>query len=373
MIRSHGAGRWGAGLVAVLAMIGALVTVALAGSAQAAVHNRWGFALVTSPAWAGTPRPADQAGSWPAPFRAEAEPGRLGSVVVRFPQIGIAGGVVHVTAVASGPAWCQAQWWRRSGPDELVSVRCYRAGGRPDFVPFAVMFTQSSRTPFPPGRAYGYLHYQPGRGIVSGFSSTGAADVVTRLSTGLWRVTLPGLGSPELAGNLQVTPVDPDGPAKCEVSGWASARSAQLIRIRCYGAGTGPLDTGWTLSYQRDKALTGSQSGRYAYTFGNKPAAAGPYLPDPVTVNFNSDGAGSTVTGAGPGQWLIIFPLVGQAPSTVQVTPFGTGGGFCNLVGPWSTSGADGPAAVTLHDVACYTAAGQPATVATFVSYAAAH
>jgi hypothetical protein len=373
MIRAHGIGRRGAGILAALLLVGALVTV-LSASAQASVHNRWGFAFVTDPALPSVPGPAHQAGSWPAGFAASTEPGLPGEVTVRFPQIGIRGGVVHVTAVAGGPVWCQAQNWLRSGPDELVTVSCYRPGGVPVFSPFVVLFTQSSRTPFPPGRAYAYLHYQPGQGIVSSFNSAGGVNRVVRRGRGIWQVTLPGLGAAELSGGVQVTPANASLPAKCEVARWASARPAQLITVRCYDSGTAPMDTGWTLSYQRQRAITGAQPASYAYTFDSTPGAAGTYLPEPMPVNFNSAGAASTVTPVGSGLWLVTFPLVGQVPSAVLVTAFNAGpGGFCALMGPWGTSGAGGPGVVTVHDVACYTASGAPASTASLVTYAAAH
>jgi hypothetical protein len=148
-----------AGLAALLALAG--FVVALAGPAQAAVPDHWGFAYVDKPSVPGIPDPTHQAGSWPAAFKVHVTPGAVGQVFVRFPQIASKGGVVHVTAVIAQPVWCQAQKWGPSGTDEIATVRCFKPGGAPVFVPFVVMFTTSTKGPFPAGRAYGYVHFEP--------------------------------------------------------------------------------------------------------------------------------------------------------------------------------------------------------------------
>jgi len=251
-------------------------------------------------------------------------------------------------------------------------VRCYQHTGAPVFVPFVVMFSQSSKAPFPAGRAYGYLRYQPGSGVVTSFNSAGGGNVVAQVATGVWQVTLHGLGSSGPAGNVQVTPVNPTAPAKCEVSLWTSAKPAQSIRVRCYHPGTAPMNTGWTLSYQRGRAIMGTQPKKFAYTFDNKPPVAGPYAPAPPALNFNSASGVNTVVRSGAGLRLVTFPDVGLLPDTVLVTAFqGLPGGFCNLISPWATTGP--PGNVIVRDVGCYTAGGGPANRASLITYAAAH
>jgi hypothetical protein len=51
---------------------------------------------------------------------------------VRFGGLGTSRGHVQVTAYGSSDAaWCKVASWLRSGPDELVNVRCYSASGLP--------------------------------------------------------------------------------------------------------------------------------------------------------------------------------------------------------------------------------------------------
>ena len=345
------------------------LALAVAGTAQAAVPNRWGFAYVDKPAVPGVPDVTRQAGSWPPGFVVHVKPGAIGQVFVRFPRIGGRGGVVLVTAVTAAPVWCQAQKWARSGPNEIVAVRCYRAGGAPVFAPFTVAYSQSSPGPVPAGRRYGYVHYSPVHGVVARFNSAARVNTVTPAGPGAWQVRLPGLGSAGRAGNVQVTAVNAAGPAKCEVAGWTSTPGRQLITIRCFNKSTVPLNTGWALVYQRGRAVTGTQPKHFGYTFDNKPFSPGPYAPVPPAVNFNSAAGINTIRSAGGGLRLVTLPGVAALPSTVLVTTVGSGGRFCNLLSRWATP----PAGVIVRDIACYTAAGVAANTASLVSYTAAH
>lgn len=354
------------GLGALGLVVGLLV--ALAGPATAAVPDHWGFAYVDKPTVAGIPDVNHQAGSWPAPFKVHVAPGLVGQVTVVFPQIATKGGVVHVTAVSPNPAWCQVQKWGPSGANEAAVVRCFKPGGVPVFVPFSISFAVSSKGPFPAGRAYGYVHFEPGTGIVARFNSAGGSNQVVPGPVGVWKVTLPGLGSSGLSGNVQLTAVNPTKPAKCELNGWAPSASGQTLQVRCFGAGTAPLNTGWTLTYHRGRTVLGTQPKLFAYTFDNQPSLPGPYAPTPPAVNFNSAAGVNTIRSAGTGLRLVQFPRVALLPNNVLVSSFKVGAGFCNLLSLWATPGASSP--VTVRDVACYTATGTLKNQPSLITYA---
>ncbi len=357
--------------LAVASLVMAGVAVTAAGAAQAAVPDRWGFAFVGKPMVAGIPDLSHQAGSWPAPLHVHSAPGAPGQVFVRFPHLAAAAGIVHVTAVNEGAVWCQAQKWGPSGPGELVAVRCFAAGGVPVFSPFTVLFTTSTPGPgpVPAGRAYSYLRWKPGSGIVTSFNSSGGANTVTPGTAGTWTVRMAGLGSAAALGGVQVTAVNPHKPAKCAVASWTSKPGAQVFIVRCYDAGSIPMRTGWTLSYQRKRAITGAQPRRFAYSFDNRPLLAGPYAPAPAGINFSSLGGVNTVRSAGTGLRLVRFPRVGELPDTVLVTQFTGGPGFCNLASVWATPTPD----VVVRDVACYSPAGTRKNRASLVTYTSGH
>lgn len=357
-----------AGIGALTLAAGLAVTAA--GVAQAAVPDQWGFAYVSKPTVPGITDLGHQAGSWPSFLHAKSAPGVPGQVIVTFPHIASKGGVVHVTAVNVNPVFCQAQKWGPAGLNEVVLVRCYKPGGAPVFSPFTVLYTTSSKGFFPAGRAYGYVHFQPGNGIVASFNSVGAPNSVMALGPGFWLVRMPGLGSTTPAGGVQVTAVNAAVPAKCEVSSWASTPGGQLFRVRCFNAGAASLTTGWSLSYQRGRAISGGQPKRFAYTFDNNPANPGPYSPAPP-LNFNSLAGVNTITRAGAGLRLVQFPRVGLLPYTVLVSAFNAGPGFCGLLTIGAISGA--APNVLVRDVACYTATGAQQKLASLTTYTSAH
>lgn len=346
--------------------LGAGFLVALAGPAGSAVPDQWGFAYVNKPSVAGIADVNHQAGSWPSPFKVHVTPGLVGQVTVVFPQIGSKGGVVHVTAVSANPAWCQVQKWGPSGANEAAVVRCFKPGGAPVFVPFSIGFAASSKGPFPAGRAYGYVHFEPTAGIVARFNSAGGSNHVVPGPAGVWKVTLPGLGSSGLSGNVQVTAVNPAKPAKCELNGWAPSAAGQTLQVRCFNAGTVPLNTGWTLTYHRGRTVLGTQPKLFAYTFDNHPLLPGPYAPPPPAVNFNSAAGTNTISSAGTGLRLVAFPRVALLPNNVLVSSFKVGAGFCNLLSLWATTSSQ----VTVRDVACYTPTGTLKNQPSLITYA---
>ncbi|MEP7023167.1 MAG: hypothetical protein ABJB47_05020, partial [Actinomycetota bacterium] len=243
-------------LIATLAAasIGAGLAVAATGTAHATVPDAWGFALVHSPS--GPVAATHWAESVPSPTPT-AVSGGPGLEAVRFPNLGfVKGGVVHVTAVTDQLAWCQAQKWQPLAGAEVVVVRCFRKGGIPAFVPFTVTFSASSGT-LPGGLHYAYVH-DSGTAVVSSFNSVGLLDTVTAAGTGVWLVRLPGPGPASRSGGLQVTAVK-KAPAICNVAGWASSATQQVVKVRCYDAVGVPKASGWTLTYQRGRAITGAK------------------------------------------------------------------------------------------------------------------
>ncbi|MEW9534375.1 hypothetical protein [Microbispora sp. NPDC049125] len=343
-----------------IALIATALALAPATGAQASVPNRWGYAFVDTTS--GVPDLAHQAGTWPA-GSVQVTPGAVGEVFVKFPLIGVAsGGVVHVTAAVAAPVWCQVEKWWAPLPDEIVAVRCYKYGGSPVHVPFSIVFAESTGALRAP-QAYGYVVWG-GASIASQYNSALAVNGVTPTSTGVWTVTLPGLGSTGYAGGIQVTALNSSIPVRCKVGGWAPSAGLQKIQVRCHDVTDAPVNSGWTLSYQRERAITGAAipPKNFGYTFDNSPGNPGPYAPVPPAVNYNSQGAVNTVQTAGTGLRLVMFPSVGVLQDDVQVTAFGPGPEFCNLLTLWATSGGS----AIVRDVACYKGderVGQPSMV----------
>jgi len=348
-------------MAAAAAITGLGLAGAAAGTAQAAMPDAWGFALVQTPS--GPAVAGHWAESVPSPPPV-ASPGSPGQEIVRFPGIGIKGGVVHVTAVIDVMAWCQAQKWGPSGSTETVVVQCYRQGGAPVFVPFTVTFSASSGPVAGAGLLYAYVH-DSNASVAASYNSTGAVNTVTTLSPGAWLVRLPGPGPASQTGGIQVTAASPTKPAICDVASWAWTPSEQDIRVRCYDPLGAPQPSGWSLTYQNGRAITGAAPKLHAYTLNNQPLVAGPYAPAPPGINVNSAGGVNTVTRAGLAQSLVRFPLVGLKPDTVLVTAMDPGAKVCNLATVWATSGGT----AVVRDVNCYLPSGSMDPTQSLVSY----
>ncbi|WP_283137560.1 hypothetical protein [Rhizohabitans arisaemae] len=350
-------------MVSVLAM--AIALGVHAPPANASVPNVWGFAYVNVAA--GVPSLAHQAGSWAPGLNVSVAPGGLpGQTIVKFPGIGVPGGVVHTTAVVDAPHWCQVEKWGPSGTDEVVSVRCYQYGGAPAFAPFTVVFQESSG-PLPAPKAFGYVHWG-GLAVATQYNSALAVNTVTPVTTGRWDVALPGLGSAGLSGNVQVTAVNTTRPVRCKVARWSGNLAQQNIRVHCFDGTLNPYNTGWTLTYHRERAITGMAlpPKNFAYTFDNNPALS-PYVP-PAPVNYNSQSAVNTIQTSGVGLRLVTFPQVGTRPDHVQVTAYGSGPEYCHLQGLWFTTGVD----AYVRNVSCWNATTrQPKE--SLVTYTSAH
>lgn len=334
-----------------LLLIGALIAAAAGtwpGAANAAVPDVWGFAYVNTSS--GVPSLSYQAGSWTS-GSVTVSPGGPGEYFVKFPQIGVPKGIVHVTAITKSAEWCQIEKWGQAGPDEIVAVQCYQYGGSPAKTLFSIVFASSSGALPSATQALGYVYWD-GASIASDYNSALGANAVYHNGVGDWTVWLPGLGSFDAAGNIQVTAVDGDKPTRCKVGDWSWSPNGQKIRVLCHDATSWARDTGWTLTYQRERAITGAYAPPklFAYTFDNTPADPGPYAPVPAGINYNSQAGVNTVRTAGTGMRLVYFPRVGSPPNNVQVTAYGPGPEFCNLLTLWATSGAD----VYVRDVVCY-------------------
>ncbi|MEU6742215.1 hypothetical protein [Streptosporangium sandarakinum] len=358
-------------LCAAALVVAGLAVPAVPAADAAADLPRWAWAVVRG---GSAPTVSYQFGTWASGLTAQATSGDPGQVLVRFPQFGAAaGGVAHVTAISSSPDWCQVQDQWPSDADLIVAVRCHRYGVGPVATPwFSVTFGYSGRYIHPiPSQSLGYVRWN-GSAVAAQFNSsapTAVNTVTPGTSPGLWRVTLPGLGSTGLAGSIQVTAVDPAVPARCKLGGWSATTAAQNIVVRCHDAAGASLNTGWNLTYQRESSIVWAPIAPYsafAYTFDSAPDTVGPYLPTPYPVSYNSVPGGIDIRGAGSGLRQVAFGDVNAGYAgmgNVQVTAFGYGAEFCNLYGLWTRSTS---LVLSLH--ACYDGATRVAHPA-MVSY----
>jgi hypothetical protein len=328
-------------------------TVFLAQPASAAVPDRFGFVL-----WSGGGVSQAQ------PAGTTVVPGVPGRWTVTFPGQGIAGGVVHVTAVHDALTfppgrWCQAEAWGNVGGNEVVRVACYRPGGFLDPQPgFSVQFARSSGVVG--AGFYGYIDSNPAGAIIDQYSSLGFANNVFHAGVGMYSVAFIGMGTPgPQDDSLQVTAANPGVGARCKVASFNSSANGQFARIFCFNSAGAFADNRFTVTYQFRRSLYGPAfpPGRFGYLWTIPP------LGPPSTV-FNSTG-GPVGFGAGPPVWTVAWAnLYTTAPSNTQVTAFGTTSHFCGLHKPWGPSGT-----TLIANVNCFTNAGVPVVSGFFASH----
>ncbi|MEV0566543.1 hypothetical protein [Dactylosporangium sp. NPDC050588] len=326
--------------------------------AAAALPDAVGFVL-----WNGAA--TVPSGTWPA--ATSVSPGPVGIYTIKFPGQAAKGGVVHVTAINSGPRFCQAVKWGPSGTDEIVVVQCSQPGGVLVATAFTALFDSSS-APISSainGR-FGYVDWNDATGtMVDQFNSSGAVNGVTPLGGGVYEVKLPGLSTAgPIDGSLQVTAVN-STPARCKVRNWTSSPAGQVAYVACFTSTGAPFKTRFTLSYQYNQSLWGAgwPPRYFGYLWFRPPVG-------PPSTNFNSQaGFGvNTLMSAGVGLSLVTFPRLVGLPDTVQVTASGGTSEFCNLLAPWVHSATD----TIVRDVACYDSGGARVNTGFLVSANAA-
>ena len=217
---------------------------------------------------------------------------------------------------------------------------------------------------------HGYVHAAPNAAIVSEYNSAlgGGNTVAPAGGPGEYAIRSPALGTHGPAdGSVQLTAVNSERGAHCEVTKWASTFGSQDVLVFCFDGTGAPFDTGFTLSYQLERSLFGHAFPPkfFGYVW-NMPPLPAPN-PGPPTTNFNSIGGLGTnvLASSGPGLTLVAFRGLAQRPDTVQVTANGHRGEFCNLQAPWSYNGTT----VIVRNVACYNAAGGRVDTGSFTSY----
>jgi hypothetical protein len=350
--------------------LGAAVLVAVgpgaAGPAQAAPPDAWGFAYLHDPAPApGTVLdPTRQWGSWKTAFPADfatVDHVATGNYVVRFPHIGVPGGVAHVTAVVgSRPIWCGLGKWFERGGDEYVEVQCWGIGGIPVDSRFGIVFSAKFAPLVVLGGGYAYTHVDAAGTLLDSYNSAGGTNAASAGGAGTYKVLLPGVGvAGAFAGNVQVTAAEPDRDRRCKVADVAVARADVVVYVACFDGLSAPADSAFTLTYHRERPVFGEVAPpkRFAYTVIGAVAPPG--------TDFNSAGAPNTVTPSGVGLTLVVFGQVGIRETHLQVTAVGGRPDFCSLQDVWRNIGQDG----VIRNVICFDAAGSRADNAAFVTF----
>jgi hypothetical protein len=205
-----------------------------------------------------------------------------------------------------------------------------------------VWANQPTASSYTPAAAYSY-------------NNLAGTNTITRLAQGEWMVDLGSLGTAAAtSGTVDVTPYGAT-PADCSVVGWGPSGSDAIVYVDCYTLSGAPLDTYFTLDFTslNEPLFAFNES----YAWADQPSTF-QYTPD-TTYNYSDLPLASYVHAShlGTGEYLLsVDETNATTVGTFKVTPYGAGGGTCNLVS-FNNSGGT----FTSVEMTCFNAAGAPA------------
>lgn len=313
----------------------------------------------------------------------------VGTYTVRYPNLGVVGGTVQVTAYGTGTEQCKVSNWLASGMDQLAGVRCFTLSGSPVDSRFVASFTNyNSGIPSWTGGSLAYLWanqptatsaYVPSETYQ--FNSAGPPSVIKRSQTGVYRVYLQGVWDKLNGGHIQVTGYG-FGSERCKVAGWGASPEVGLpgygwlasgtvrAEVRCFTAGGAPADSRFTLTFADRENILGADicchsNGRLsAYGWASQPTSPSYTLPSAWSWNGWSGWAEGTrhAEGSYAVQFYSGFSgaQYGLGDGHVNVTAYGTGPEFCKVAWWGTSSGAA---------VRCFDASGAPVDTRFTIAY----
>lgn len=263
-----------------------------------------------------------------------------GTFTVSFANLARTGGNVQAVAYGSDNVRCQVQGWAPTADAaQSVTVHCTTPSGAATNSAFVVKFTD--RNPNNGAGAYLWANspssssYTPS--TTYNWNSTGAANTITRSSTGVYTATLPGLATS--GGTAQVTSYGSSGEY-CKVQSWGSSGADEVVNVRCFAAGGAAADALFSLSFLGNQQVAVYDDGAYAWA---NDSSSSSYSPFP-TYSYDSTGTVGCGTGTNTagrysaGRYFIRHSAMTATNSAAQVTAYGTDSKYCKVVS-WVASG----------------------------------
>lgn len=166
--------------------------------------------------------------------------------------------------------------------------------------------------------------YTPNSGYF--YNSAGKGVTVTPISTGAYKVNLPGLKSTG-ATNAVATAYGNSG--YCSVQNWDAELATVAVRVRCYDKDGKPANARFTMLYQTPAAGFGDAETGEAFVLADQ-LKADAYTPD-AKVSYNSTGGVNTVIREKRGRYVVNMPGMTTIGGTVIVSAYGPNPTRCKL------------------------------------------
>ena len=187
----------------------------------------------------------------------------------------------------------------------------------------------------------GYAHFWAGNptsttpyvaGAPYTYNSSGGANRIQRVSTGLYAMVLEGVNDSSRGGNVQVSTYG-DTLNHCKVSWWFPIGADVHVQIRCFDRFGGPADQRFTALYA-EVPQSWPSSGHVAHFWAERATSSLAYAP---SSSYRYDSAGGTITvrSVASGRYEIIVQntvaTMFRFPA-INVTAYGTDATRCSTV-----------------------------------------
>jgi hypothetical protein len=181
------------------------------------------------------------------------------------------------------------------------------------------------------------------------YNSTGAANQVTNVAVGQYRVLFPQLAGRD--GNVQVVAYGSSNN-RCKVGSWQGQPSLTgpgdlSVDVRCHTPAGSPVNTPFVVNFlsSDDVGTANAQIGYALYIHGVVPG------PGAAAYQWNSAGARPTTTRVEKGYYKVRFHGQLNSKANVVLTAFGTDPTFCQVIA-WGSDGAGTDVQVFCYDTA---------------------
>ncbi len=333
------------------AVLGILMAGGLAGalaSPASAAGQGYGYVLVTKHnAKIGSAYKAkvakNSAGGAPTVIRTG-----QGAYTVRFPKLGLKGGVAHVTAYGGTANSCSVRDWApKSGGRLDVRVYCVDTVGQKVNNGFSLAYTNIAT------RAGSYAYVVSDKPSATNFTppadkqfnSAGGTNTIIHYATGAYVVRIPRArsGTQIRYVHSQVTAYG-NSQARCGIAGWFffSKTDDVGVTVYCRSINGDPQNTRFAFSYTSRSGL--QRRAPAAYVYAASSTLTTPY--DPY-YSYDSTGGALIVQRQSTGRYRIDMPRQNLDGGNVQISAYGTADSYCGVVHWGSKDGVS----VKCHDL----------------------
>lgn len=251
-------------------------------------------------------------------------------------------GVPHVTAFGGNHAAVIERWLVSNGSLKL-QVNVFNQNGSLLDAGFCVHYRVGGGDTERGAYLWANDATSPGYTPTSTFYFNGnrGSATISRIGTGDYQVTLPGLGEVGASerGSVQATAYSGAGVVsllRARVSGWFTSGNDLRVTVRTLNAAGVPADARFTMSYQQVAAPIPSHQGSGAHVWANDASAAS-YAPSAAYTDSNGTAGpadSETIDRLGVGYYAVHLPnLIPQGSSIAMATTHGLTAAYASIAG----------------------------------------